>query len=139
MKYFKAFWAGFFATLIFHQGLFLILNKTGLVPFPAYNLTPTAPFGVPNVISLSFFGGIWGILLWTFIAKDRGRIFWIKSLIFGALAPTLVAILIVLPIKGIPVSLPKFLVGLVLNGFWGVGTSLLMRIKLPNKRLEHQL
>jgi hypothetical protein len=139
MKYFKAFLAGFFATLIFHQGLILILNKTGLIPIPAYNLSPTAPFGVPSIASLSFFGGLWGILLWMFVGKDHGSIFWIKSLIFGALAPTLVAVFIVFPIKGIPFSVTKLFFGLILNGFWGVGTSLLMRIKLPHKQLEHQL
>ncbi len=136
MKYLKSFVAGFFSTLIFHQGLILLLNMAGLIPVAPYNLKPTPPFGVPSVISLAFFGGLWGIALWSVTSKDQGFKFWIKSLLFGAIVPTFVAMVIVLPLKGIEVTLPKILVGLIINGVWGIGSNLLMQIKFPQKLSE---
>lgn len=135
MKYFKAFLAGFLGTLIFHQGLLLLLNAAGLVPIAPFSLKPTAPLGVPSVLSLAFFGGLWGILLWKYISKDQGRKFWLKSFLFGAIAPTLVAALVVFPLKGIELSLSKALVGIILNGAWGLGSGWLIQ-KLHIKPVE---
>ena len=54
--------AGFIATLVFHQIAVLILHSVGISPFGAWNMTPAPPLGVPAVLSLSFWGGVWGIL-----------------------------------------------------------------------------
>ncbi len=124
--YLKAFVAGFIATLIFHQGLIGILYLMGAFPFPPYNTSATEPLGVPSVISLSFFAGLWGMLLWRIVSTDTGTKFWLKSFIFGAIGPTAVAFLVVFPIKGIPVQAAMIPFGLFLNGVWGLGTSLLM-------------
>jgi hypothetical protein len=50
--------AGFIATLIFHQGLWYLLNQVNLIPpeRPAWPLDPIPPFGVPSVISKAFWG-----------------------------------------------------------------------------------
>lgn len=133
MKILKSFAAGFFSTLIFHQGVLLLLHLAGLIPIVPYNIKPTPPFGVPSVISLAFFGGLWGVLLWSATSKDQGLKFWIKSFIFGAIAPTLVAMVIVFPLKGIEVTLQKTLLGLMINGVWGIGSNLLIQIKFPQK------
>jgi hypothetical protein len=135
MNYLKAFIAGFFSTLIFHQGLLLLLSISGLVPAISYNLKPTEPFGVPSVLSLSFFGGLWGILLWLVVIKNKGAKYWFKSWLFGALAPTIVAIIIIFPLKGIKFSLPIVFLGFILNSFWGIGTGLLMQIELSLPRI----
>lgn len=124
----RAFAAGFVATLVFHQGLFAIFHAAGLVPAPAFNMAPVPPMGVPAVISLAFFGGLWGIPAAWFIRADQGAIYWLKALIFGAVGPTLVALLLVFPLKGLAVN-PKIVVGAVLlNGAWGVGVALFMRL-----------
>ena len=64
MRWLKAFLAGFFSTLVFHQGLLAILHATGASPRAAYSMERTAPLGVPAVFSLAFWGGVWGIALW---------------------------------------------------------------------------
>lgn len=127
MIHLKSFIAGFLATLVFHQGLVAILHAADLLPFGAWNMAATEPLGVPAVISLAFWGGIWGIVLWLLIRRSRGTRRWLLALAIGAIAPTAVALLVVFPLKGISVSLAMVPFGLLLNGAWGAGT-LLLRI-----------
>jgi len=132
MAYVKAFVAGFLSTLIFHQGLLALLHAAGKTDRAAYVMTPTKPLQVPAVISLAFWGGVWGILLWLVIRGFDGAPHWILAAVVGAIAPTLVAFFVVFPLKGQPVAggwRPQILVGaLILNGAWGLGVALLMRL-----------
>jgi len=127
-EYFKAYISGFLATLIFHQGIIAVLYLNGVIPIKPFNMNSTPPFGVPAVVSLAFFGGIWGVFLWRLVRRDQGVRHWLMSIIFGAIGPTAVAFLIVFPLKGISVKLAMIPLGLVLNGAWGFGSSLLMRV-----------
>lgn len=126
MTHLRSFVAGFFATLIFHQGLVALLTAAGVIGAGAYSMAPTEPFGVPAVISLAFWGGIWGIVLWLLVRMSRGVKRWVWSAVIGAIGPTAVALLVVLPLKGIDVGLGMLPVGMALNGVWGVGTLLLL-------------
>lgn len=128
MIWFKAFVSGFLATLVFHQGMLGLFNLAGLVPVSPFNLTPVGPLGVPAVISLAFFGGLWGMLAWLLIRNLAGASFWISSIVFGAIAPTLVAMLVVFPLKGLDVSLQTWIGGLIFNGAWGLGVAVFMRL-----------
>lgn len=125
-RYVHAFVAGFLATLVFHQGLVALLHAGGIVPFSAWNMDPTWPLGVPSAISIAFWGGVWGILLWLFVRHAHGLPRWGWALGFGAIAPTAVALLVVLPLKGIPVVPMSVVLGALLNGVWGLGTLLLI-------------
>lgn len=131
MAHVKAFLAGFLATLIFHQGLLAVLHAAGPAPVP-FNMTPTAPFGVPAVLSLAFFGGLWGIVLRLVLAGTSGAAYWTRAVVVGALGPSLVAWLVVMPLKGLGVAGgfdPKIIVGaLLVNAAWGFGTGLLLRL-----------
>jgi hypothetical protein len=128
----KAFAAGFLSTLLFHQGLMAILHASGATPRKAYSMDPTAPFQIPQVLSLAFWGGVWGILLWLLISRFEGPAFWLWALAAGAIAPTIVALFVVLPLKGLPAGggwEKSLLVGaLMLNGAWGLGVAFLMRL-----------
>jgi hypothetical protein len=133
MTWLKAFLAGFLSTLVFHQGLLAILHATGASPRAAYSMEPVAPLRVPAVLSLAFWGGVWGILLWLVIQRYQGSaLYWILALIIGAIAPSLVALFVVLPLKGQPDAgggKPELIVGaLLLNGAWGIGVAFFMRL-----------
>jgi hypothetical protein len=133
MSTLKAFLAGFLSTLVFHQGGLALLHAAGVADRAPFAMNPTGPLHVPQVVSLAFWGGIWGILLWLVIGRVRdSRSFWLLALALGAIGPTLVALFVVLPLKGQPVGggwKPAFLVGaLILNGAWGLGVAALMRL-----------
>lgn len=137
--HFKAFVAGFVATLLFHQGLLGVFHLTGVFPRPPWNLAPVPPLGVPGVISLAFWGGLWGIALWALIRKLEGVGYWMSALVIGALGPSIVAWFVVMPLKGMPAAGgfdPKIIVGaLLLNGAWGIGVALLMRAMVRDPRV----
>lgn len=126
-----AFLAGFLATLLFHQPVIWLLHAMHRVPRQPYAMTPVPPFGVPSVISLAFWGGVWGIVMIPVIARARGGAYWLAAIAFGAVLPTLVAGLVVMPLKGQPIGGGKvgalLVVGLLVNGAWGLGTALLNR------------
>lgn len=128
-KFVLPFKSGFFATLVFHQGLILLLYYLNFIDRQPYNMTPTQPFLVPSVLSLAFFGGLWGILIWSLIIKQTNQRKLLFSLVLGAFGPTLVAMLIVFPLKGLPVTASLFGMGLLLNAFWGFGLWLLMQFQ----------
>jgi hypothetical protein len=133
MDYFKAFLAGFFSTLVFHQGTLAILHAAGATPRAPFSMEPTAPLGVPAVFSLAFWGGLWGIALWLVISHLQGSApYWLGALLLGAIAPSLVALFVVLPLKGQPAAgggKPSLIVvALLLNGMWGIGVAVLMRL-----------
>lgn len=124
--------AGFAATLIFHQGVWYLLNQVGVIPAdrPAWAMASIAPFGVPNVISKAIWGGLWGAALALVLCQLSGAAYWAAWIVVGALALTLVAFFVVPLIKAqpIPALWPRFGIGCLVNGAWGVGTALFLRM-----------
>lgn len=135
MNYVRAFAAGFLSTLVFHQGVILVLYLMDALPSAPWSLKPTAPFGVPYVISLSFWAGIWGVVLWPALRRAVGSAYWIRAVVLGAIGPTVVAFLVVVPLKRYladagwaPNLDPKMWIGgFIVNGAWGFGLALLLR------------
>jgi hypothetical protein len=124
--------AGFVATLIFHQIGLLLLHFVGMTPNMPYNMNSVPPFAVPQFISLSFWGGVWGIifvLIEPYLVRSPGG-YWVGAIIFGAIFPTAVAWFIVRPLKGLPVAdvfrVPGIFIGPIVNGLWGLGTALFL-------------
>lgn len=124
--------AGAVAVPVFHQtALALLHHAAGLGPAP-WNTVPVQPFGVPALLSAAFWGGLWGVAL-ALVERHfpRGGAYWLSALAFGAVLPTLVVYLVVLPLKGVPLSAalgwPGIIIGPVVNGAWGIGTALLLR------------
>lgn len=128
MSWIKAFFSGFLATLVFHQGLFGLFYLAGVVPVGPFNLSPVPPLGVPAVASLAFFGGLWGVLLWALLGRLKTPAFWGLMVILGAVGPTAVAMLVVFPLKGMEVSAQTWVGGLILNGFWGLGVAVFLTL-----------
>lgn len=131
MKWLKWFIAGTLAVPLGHQLALWILNLAGVVDRTPYAMTATRPFGVPSVVSLSFWGGVWGILLGLILARARGSRFWLLAIVIGAIAPTLVAVFVVAPIKGAPPPpnpAMMFVVGFIVNAAWGLATAAFYRL-----------
>mgnify|MGYP006428492277 CR=1 FL=1 len=120
--------AGFFATLTFHQGAVAALNIAGVVPMAPFNMVPTWPLGVPLVLSMAFWGGIWGILIHAALKTQRGAAYWGGWVVIGAIGPTAVSLLVVFPLKGMDVTLVMIPVGLLFNSLWGLGSAFFLRI-----------
>lgn len=139
MVWFKAFVSGFLATLIFHQGLFAVFYSAGVVASAPFDLSPVAPLGMPAVVSLAFFGGLWGMLLWAIVGRMATAGFWSLLVILGAIGPTVVAMLVVFPLKSIEVSAQMWIGGLILNGFWGLGVAIFLTIMGARKPGINQL
>ena len=122
------FLAGVLSTLIFHQITIGILNSAGFVPSAPYSLRPIPPLGVPAVLNLAFWGGLWGII-WALVAEHQPRRWpsWLAGFLIGAILPTLVGWFVVAPLKGLPVaqgfSPARMWIGPLVNGIWGLGTA----------------
>jgi hypothetical protein len=124
--------AGFLATLFFHQVALALMWGMDFAPYKPFALTPTRPLGVPAVFSLAFWGGIWGIIFALIQGRfPRGAMYWVTATVFGGVAASLVAFVIVLPLKGLPMGggwhLPGLLRAFIINGAWGIGTGLFFK------------
>lgn len=132
MDFVKAFIAGFVSTLVFHQGVLTLFYLAGAFPRAPYDLGPVPPLRIPAVISLAFWGGVWGVAIWPLLKNAPGASYWVRALVIGAIGPSAVALFLVFPLKGMPMAGgwdPKLIVGaLILNGAWGVGMALVMRL-----------
>ncbi len=122
------FLAGAVSVLVFHQGALALLNEAHLASRAPYSFTATAPFGIPQVWSLAFWGGVWGVVLAEFLRRLDGARLIGAALVFGAILPTLVAWFVVAPMKGQPMAgggAPKAMaVALIVNAAWGLGTGI---------------
>ena len=85
--------AGALSVPIFHQAMLALLHAAGLTRATPYPMQPTAPFGVPQVVSAACWGGVWGVALAAFLWRGGGRVrrYWLEALAFGAIGPNLVA------------------------------------------------
>lgn len=123
--------AGAVSVLLFHQGLLALLHAAGLTPRAPFSMQPTAPFGVPQVLSLAFWGGVWGVALASTDRRlPRRYSSVVAGTLFGAVAPTLVAWFVVATLKDQPLAAggdPRaMLTGVLVNAAWGAGTALLL-------------
>jgi hypothetical protein len=136
MKWLRWFVAGALAVPLFHQVVLAALNAAGWIARAPFAMTPTKPFGVPQVVSLAFWGGVWGILLGLILARRVATSYWLLALILGAILPTLVAAFVVAPLKGLPSggNVKLLVVGLLVNGAWGLGTAAIYRLMTRGKQ-----
>jgi hypothetical protein len=129
----SGFIAGFLATLVFHDAVVALLWSMGFAPVVPFPMAHTHPFGVPAFLSLAFWGGVWGMLFALVEFRfPHGAAYWVTAFLFGAYLPSLVAFLIVLPLKGKPMGggwhLPLLVTAFMSNGAWGVGTGAILRM-----------
>ena len=130
------FLAGALAVPVFHQGAAWLLHNFGneipavvgvfgKVPAP-FAMAPTKPFGVPQVVSFSFWGGVWGMVTALLLGRLRPPALLFGTVV-GALVLTAVAVTLVPYLKGLPGwngAIPWR--GLLYNGAWGWGVALML-------------
>jgi hypothetical protein len=136
--------AGALAVLVFHQGALAILHSLGIAPRAPYSMQLTAPWGVPQVWSLTFWGGVWGVILAAIFGRLDGPPLVIWSILFGAIVPTLVVWFVLAPLKGQPVmagaDVRAMATGLIVNAAWGLGTGIgLLLFGHPHYRAERTI
>ena len=100
-----------------------VLAVPGMTMPPPYQTDLVPPFGVPRIVSLCFWGGVWGAV---FALVWRGPK---SSFLFGGfwlgVAAVLVGFFIVAPLKGIPSAgngdINIWVRALLINIGWGLG------------------
>jgi hypothetical protein len=117
--------SGALSVLVFHQGAAALLHALALTARAPYSLQPTAPFGIPQFWSLAFWGGLWGVVLAAALSRAHGERLIVGAALLGAIFPTLVAWLVVAPLKGQPMAAGlaplAMAIGPVVNAAWGLG------------------
>jgi hypothetical protein len=119
------------SVLTFHQGMWALLHYLQLpglgmpAPFPT---EPVPPFGVPRIVSLCFWGGVWGALFGAVWHGPRASYWW-AGVLLGVVA-ALTGMFIVAAIKGQPIAggwiLNNWIRSLLINGTWGLGVGLML-------------
>jgi hypothetical protein len=120
--------SGALAVLVFHQAGIALLYQIGVLPRAPYSLAATAPFGVPQIVSITFWSALWGLVLAASLRRLSGARLVLAALVFGMVLPTLVAWLVVAPLKGQPLAAggepARMAIGIFVNGLWGLGTGI---------------
>jgi len=128
--------AGALSVLLFHQTSLQILYWLGVAPQAAFRLAHVAPFNMPMVVSLTFWGGLYGGLFAALKCYLPGRIFW-YALPLGLFA-LLMSWFVFLPLKGIPVAFGgapgPMLRSTMAYMLWGIGVTLLLPVLNPRGR-----
>ena len=122
------FLAGALSVLIFHQGAVALMHALHMTERTPYAMQATQPFGVPQVWSLAFWGGVWGLLFAALLRHLDDEPLVLISLLLGAALPTLVAWFVVAPLKGQPIAAgfepTAMAFGIIVNAAWGLGTGI---------------
>ena len=119
---------GALAVLVFHQPALALLHANGIAPRGGYSLASVPPWGIPQVWSTMFWGGVWGVLLAAVVHRLAGLSLVLGATMFGMAFPSLAAWFIVAALKGQALAAgfaPRAMaVALVVNAAWGLGTGL---------------
>jgi hypothetical protein len=117
------------SVLTFHQGTWALLHAAGIMPPAPYPTSPVPPFGVPQIASLCFWGGLYGLLFGLILPRLPRVPMWLLGLGLGLLA-AVVGWFAVAPLKGQPVAsgfVPaRMLISALINGAWGIGVGLIL-------------
>lgn len=119
------------SVLTFHQAMWEVLHVLAVpnLDMPrAYPIDAVPPFGVPRILNLCFWGGLYGIVFG--LALPRLTLpLWLCGLGLGIIA-ALVGLLVVPAIKGLPIGagwVPlRWMRSFLINGFWGIGGGVIL-------------
>jgi hypothetical protein len=137
MRAFLGFIAGAISLLIFHQGLLEVFYLAG-AGGPSWSVQPVSPFGVPRVVDLAFWAGLWGLLFGLLMPRFTWPM-WVCGILLGFVA-ALAGWFIVAPIKGLPIAAGWVPINmarsLLINGFFGLGVGLILPLLMPRSLMR---
>src|SRR5262245_57352489 len=120
--------AGAASVVIFHQGTVALLNALELTERVPFSMQATQPFGVPQLWSTVFWGGVWGVAFAALLRHLDGARLVVAPALLGVVLPTLVAWFVVAALKGQPPAagyVPAAMVpGVTVTWAWGRGVGL---------------
>jgi len=133
MRLALGFLAGVLAVLTFQQGILALLTSFGVLSSDVYSMRPVQPFGVPQIASNAFWGGVWGVVFAAFAPRrTRAARYWIFAAALGALALPIVGWFVVAPLKGMAIAAgwvpSRMALSVLINGVWGVGTGVIFAL-----------
>ena len=131
MRALLGFMAAAISVLTFPQGMWAALHSMALpgltMPTP-YPTDPIPPWGIPRIVNLCFWGGLYGIVFGLVLPRFTAPL-WLCGLGLGIIA-ALVGILFVPAIKGLPIGsgwiLLNWVRSFLINGSWGIGVGLIL-------------
>jgi hypothetical protein len=133
MRAFLGFVAGAISVLTFHQGMIALLHTLGVSQYAPYRIGSVPPFGVPIIVDLCFWGGLYGLVFGLLMPRFTWPL-WLCGLALGIIA-AVVGMFIVAPLKGHPIAnggqVWPIARSLLINGFWGVGVAVLLPLLMP--------
>jgi hypothetical protein len=125
------------SVLVFHQAMWEALHLLALPGMgmpPPYPTDPIPPFGVPRILNLCFWGGLYGIVFGLVLPRLTEPL-WLSGLGLGIIA-ALVGLLVVPAVKGLPVGAGwplNWLRSFLINGFWGIGVGIILPLMLRRR------
>jgi hypothetical protein len=125
--------AGAVSVLIFHQTTLQVFFWLGLAPQAAFRVGHVPPFNMPMVLSITFWGAVYGGIFGLLTPRLRGPI-WLNGLLLGCCA-MLVAWFVFLPLNGKPVAfdwrLWPMLRSAMAYALWGFGVGICLPLMHP--------
>ena len=122
--------AGALSVLVFHQGTIALLHLAGVLPNAPFPMRAVPPFGVPQVASLAFWGGVWGMVIAAILAAKPDWPPLLVGLLVGAVLCVLTGFTIVAALRGQPLmggfDPNRWWRSVLINGAWGWGAGLLL-------------
>ncbi len=136
MRALLGFAAAVVSVLTFHQGMWALLYAAGLMPVAPFPTRPVPLLGVPQVASLCFWGGLYGLAFGLILPRLPRAPMWLLGLGLGLLA-AIVGWFVVAPLKGQPVAggfVPaRMLVTVLIHAAWGIGVGLLLPLLMGRR------
>jgi hypothetical protein len=132
-RVFLGFVAGALSVLTFHQGMVTVLHFLGLARQAPFQTNLVPPLGVPAIVSLCFWGGLYGAAFGALLPRFRMPS-WLAGVGLGVVA-VLIGWFVVAPLKGQPLA-AGFAAwpmerSLLINLTWGFGVGLLLPLLSP--------
>jgi hypothetical protein len=125
--------AGAVSVLMIHQTIMQAFFWVGLAPQAAFRVGHVPPFNMPMVLSITFWGAVYGGIFGLLTPRMRGPI-WLNGLLLG-LCAMLIAWFVFLPLKGQPMAFGwqiwPMVRSLIAYGMWGLGVGLILPLMHP--------